>query len=96
MKIENERRRHKRFKYEAHVSHDVSANDSIHTGKMFNFCKGGLYFESDQYICPGEDIFVGLAIHDWTPAGAPGQLDAVTRVSQLEQLEVNRVHWPRA
>ena len=69
MKIKQERRRHKRFKYEALVSHDVSTNDIIHTGKMFNFSKGGLYFQSEQNIYPGEDIFVGLAIH----ADSPGK-----------------------
>jgi Tfp pilus assembly protein PilZ len=36
---------------------------------MFNFSKGGLYFESDQAIYPGEDIFVALVTH----AGSPGK-----------------------
>jgi Tfp pilus assembly protein PilZ len=36
---------------------------------MFNFSKGGLYFESDQAIYPGEDIFIALAIH----AGSAGK-----------------------
>ena len=61
MKSNNERRYHKRFKYEALISHDVSSNDIIHSGKMFNFSKGGLYFESDEPIYPDEEIFVGLA-----------------------------------
>ncbi len=69
MKIDKERRRHQRFGYEALVSHDVSTNDVTHTGKMFNFSKSGLYFESDQNIFPGEDIFVGLAMH----ADSPGK-----------------------
>ena len=58
MKSNNERRYHKRFKYEAFISHDVSSNDIIHPGKMFNFSKGGLYFESDEPIYPDEEIFV--------------------------------------
>ncbi len=69
MKIDKERRKHQRFRYEALVSHNVSTDDITHRGKMFNFCKGGLYFESDQNIYPGEDIFVGLAIH----ADSPGK-----------------------
>ena len=69
MKIDKERRKHQRFRYEARVSHSVSTDDVTHSGKMFNFCKGGLYFESDQNIYPGEDIFVGLAIH----ADSPGK-----------------------
>ena len=86
MKIKNERRRHKRFKYEAFVSHDVSTNDSIHAGKMFNFCKGGLYFESDQYIYPGEDIFVGLAIHADLP-GKDTQLIFEVKIIWQKELE---------
>jgi Tfp pilus assembly protein PilZ len=63
LKSNNERRYHKRFKYEAFISHDVSSNDIIHPGKMFNFSKGGLYFESDEPIYPDEEVFVGLATH---------------------------------
>lgn len=62
-----ERRRYKRFIYEALISHDVSINNIVHTGKMYNFSKGGLYFESDQKIYPGEDIYVALAIHTDIP-----------------------------
>jgi Tfp pilus assembly protein PilZ len=62
LKLDTERREHQRHKYEALISHDVSNNDIIHPGKMFNFSKGGLFFESDQKIYPGEDIFIGLAI----------------------------------
>ena len=63
MKLDTERRRFKRFKYEALVSHDVSTNGNIYPGKMVNFSKGGLYFESEQAIYPGEDLFVALAIN---------------------------------
>ena len=60
LKSNNERRYHKRFKYEAFISHDVTSNDTIHPGKIFNFSKGGLYFQSDESIKPGEEVFVGL------------------------------------
>jgi Tfp pilus assembly protein PilZ len=63
LKSNSERRYHKRFKYEAFISHDVSSNDIVHPGKMFNFSKGGLYFESDEPIYPDEEVFVGLATH---------------------------------
>lgn len=69
MKLDADRRGHKRFKYEALISHDVSINGNIYPGRMFNFSKGGLYFESDQTIYPGENIFVALAIH----AGSAGK-----------------------
>ena len=60
MKSNNERRHHRRFKYEAFISHDVTSNDTIHPGKIFNFSKGGLYFQSDESVKPGEELFVGL------------------------------------
>jgi Tfp pilus assembly protein PilZ len=69
LNLDTERRRHKRFRYEALISHDVSTSGNIYPGQMFNFSKGGLYFESDQAIYPGEDIFVALAIH----AGSAGK-----------------------
>jgi Tfp pilus assembly protein PilZ len=68
LKLDTERRRHKRFKYEALISHDISTNGNIYPGQMFNFSKGGLYFESDQAIYPGEDIYVALAIHAGSPS----------------------------
>lgn len=85
MKIDKERRRHQRFRYEALVSHDVSTNDVTHMGKMFNFCKGGLYFESDQNIYPGQDIFVGLAIHADSP-GKDAQLIFEVKIIWHKQL----------
>lgn len=60
MKSGIEHRHHKRYKYEAFISHNVSFNNIIHAGKMFNFSKGGLYFESDEAVHPGEAVFVGL------------------------------------
>jgi Tfp pilus assembly protein PilZ len=66
LKVNNERRNYSRFNYEAFISHDVSSNDIIHPGKMFNFSKGGLYFESDESIDPGEEVFVGLLTHTET------------------------------
>ena len=86
MKIDKERRRDQRFRYEAHVSLDVPPNDAIHAGKMFNFCKGGLYFESDQKIYPGQDIVVGLAIHAES-TGKDAQLIFEVKIIWHKQLE---------
>ena len=61
LKSNQERRRHKRIIYEANVSHTVASSDAIHFGKMFNFSKRGVYFESDQSLQPGQDIALGLA-----------------------------------
>ena len=86
LKLDKGQRRYNRFKYEALISHDVSTNDIIHPGTMFNFSKGGLYFESDQKIYPGEDIFVGLAIHADSP-GKDSQLLFEVKIVWLKGLE---------
>ncbi len=58
MDLNSERRSHKRFVYEADISHDLLAHQHLYKGKLYNFSKGGLYFESDQSIYPGEDVFI--------------------------------------
>lgn len=86
MKSNNERRYHKRFKYEALISHDVSSNDIIHSGKMFNFSKGGLYFESDEPIFPDEEVFVGLATRS-DPADQDTQLLFEVKIIWRQELK---------
>ena len=86
MKLDTERRRYKRFRYEALISHDVSTNGNIYPGKMFNFSKGGLYFESEQAFYPGEDLFVTLAIHADSP-GKDTQLLFEVRVLWHKEVE---------
>ena len=68
MKFDTEKRKYKRFKYEALISHDISANGIIHPGQMFDFSRGGLYFESDKNLLVGDVLFLGLDLH----AGSPG------------------------
>lgn len=58
MDSNDERRNHRRFVYEADISHDLLAHNHVYKGKLFNFGKGGLYFESDQSIFPGEEVFI--------------------------------------
>lgn len=58
-----ERRKQKRIKYEAYISHDILSDEIIHGDKMFNFSQDGLYFESDQNIHPGDDIYIGIGYH---------------------------------
>jgi Tfp pilus assembly protein PilZ len=56
--LNSERRHYRRFVYEADISHDLLAHNHIYKGKLHNFSKGGLYFESDQPIFPGEEVFI--------------------------------------
>ena len=55
-----ERRKQKRIKYEAFISHDILSDEITHNDKMFNFSQNGLYFESDQNLNPGDDIYIGI------------------------------------
>jgi len=66
-KFDTERRQYKRFKYEALISHDVSSNGIIHPGRMLDFSKGGLCFESDKNILTGDVIIIGLDIRTESP-----------------------------
>ena len=60
MDIYSERRKYRRFKFEAVVLHDLLTQQNIYPGKISNFSKTGLYFESDELIHPGEEIFLKL------------------------------------
>ena len=53
-----ERRKHGRSDYVVLISHEILTDDEIHTGKMFNFSRTGLYFESDQLIYTGDEILI--------------------------------------
>ena len=55
-----ERRKHKRHRYEAIISHDILSSEVRPAGKMYNFSKQGLYFESRHKFLPLEEIFVEI------------------------------------
>jgi Tfp pilus assembly protein PilZ len=58
--ITTDRRKHRRHKYEAVISHDILSQEATPAGKMYNFSKTGLYFESKHSFYPMEEIFVEL------------------------------------
>ena len=60
MDIYIERRKFRRFKFETAILHDLLTRPNIYDGKIANFSKEGLYFESNQTIYPGEEIFIKL------------------------------------
>ncbi len=63
MHINTERRKYKRFEYEALIAHDILAQKKVYRGKIYNFSKGGLYFESDQILNPGEQLCLEVISH---------------------------------
>ena len=58
MDLNIERRNYRRFVYKAAITHDLLTHIDIYKGQLCNFSKGGLYFESDQAIIPGEEVFL--------------------------------------
>jgi Tfp pilus assembly protein PilZ len=55
-----DKRRYKRLSCETVIWHDNLLPDIYYNAKMHNISKAGVYFESDQIIYPGEDIYIGL------------------------------------
>ena len=63
MGLTTERRKHKRHQYEALISHDILSQEATPAGKIYNFSKSGLYFESNENFYPMEEIFVEIIDH---------------------------------
>lgn len=60
MALKFDKRRNKRLSCETVIWHDNLLPDIYYNAKMHNISKTGVYFESDQIIYPGEDIYIGL------------------------------------
>ena len=58
MELISEQRNSKRFKYEAVVWHNNVLPGVLYKAKIYNLSKGGLYFETDQSLYPGEKIHI--------------------------------------
>jgi len=56
MELYTDIRDKKRFNCNAEVTHDNLIPDVFYAAKMYNFSKGGLYFESDQRLYIGDYI----------------------------------------
>ena len=76
MDLKFDQRENNRFKCEAFIWHDNLLPEIFYNAKMVNLSKSGVYFESDQIIYPGEDIYIGLK----DPASAVNDNKAHIRV----------------
>lgn len=54
----SEKRNNKRFKYEAVIWHNNILPGVLYKAKIYNLSKGGVYFETDQSLYPGEKIHI--------------------------------------
>jgi Tfp pilus assembly protein PilZ len=53
-----EQRNNQRFKYEAVIWHNNILPGILYQAKIYNLGQGGLYFETDQCLYPGEKIHI--------------------------------------
>ena len=60
MTLATDRRHNKRYHFESIILHDTLLPDIFYDAKMYDIGKGGVYFESDQNLYPGEEIYIGL------------------------------------
>lgn len=60
MSSNSNRRKTKRYHFESVILHDTLLPDIFYDAKMYDVSKGGMHFESDQSLYPGEEIYIGL------------------------------------
>ena len=58
--------RNPRIPFEANISHDIVIPDIHYDGKVFNLSDGGIYFESNERIEPGDEISITVKREDGT------------------------------
>jgi Tfp pilus assembly protein PilZ len=56
----SDRRKTKRCHFKSVILHDTLLPDIFYDAKMYDISKGGMHFESDQSLYPGEEIYIGL------------------------------------
>ena len=65
MNVDKERRKHERIPCETPILHNTSPADFFYKGIMYNFSKGGLYFESNEDLLPGHEISISIKEPPW-------------------------------
>ena len=62
-----EKRDHTRFDYQAPIVLEDAKFGVLQGARMFNYSDFGLYFETDHFLAPGADIFVGIPNSPYAP-----------------------------
>ena len=60
MKSHPEQRENRRFPHEAAIMYENYPTGKYYEGRMLNYSRGGLYFESDFAPPIGTEIFIGI------------------------------------
>jgi hypothetical protein len=55
-----DRRRHARIRCEAAIAWSYFNQDAYFDARLINFCKNGVYFETDRELKPGVSIFLNM------------------------------------
>jgi hypothetical protein len=69
--MEREKRKDERLPHQSEVRIENIDFETIVIGQLYNYCRGGFYFESDVFIKPGRIVFVGIRKSPYgEPAGS--------------------------
>ena len=63
-----EKRDNTRFNYQAPIVLEDAKFGILQGARMFNYSDFGLYFETDHFLAPGTDIYIGIPNSPYTPA----------------------------
>jgi len=62
-----EKRDNTRFKYQAPIVLEDAKFGILQGARMFDYSDFGLYFETDHFLAPGTDIYIGIPNSPYTP-----------------------------
>ena len=62
-----EQRDNTRFDYQAPIVLEDAKYGILQGARMFNYSDFGLYFETDHFLAPGTDIYIGIPNSPYTP-----------------------------
>ncbi|MCK5205124.1 MAG: PilZ domain-containing protein [Desulfobacterales bacterium] len=62
-----EKRDNTRFDYQAPIVLEDAKFGILQGARMFNYSDFGLYFETDHFLAPGTDIYIGIPDSPYTP-----------------------------
>ena len=62
-----EQRDNTRFDYQAPIVLEDAKFGILQGARMFNYSDFGLYFETDHFLAPGADIYIGIPNSPYTP-----------------------------
>ena len=85
-----EKRVSARIEHQTPVTLEPFEAGLMHAARMYNFSRKGLYFESDFYLIPGAEIFIGISNSPF--ASAPGVYECYRSVIKWRKFLENSFH----